>query len=285
MSFFNFSSSSSSSNNQEKTSSSSSSSRSRWPVFSVSISVALGSNRSGTSSSSGSTSSNKRLDSKEAWPHQPPAPTNNKQQSLRSVIKSSEREYKTKAKEAETKYNLRRQEAEMISRHEGVICKAKRDAVEKTAKQELQVAKDSATESLVQSVLELVKNSIIDAIENQLREQQQQQQQQQQQLVKGGTLLPPSALLLSHGTASRYIKEDPEIKEWVDYAAEILQPQISNRNVVRQRLLEEILGEITTRQVREQQKAIHRARELEQQLDIMRKEYIAGGEGRGGGAG
>ncbi|KAF9316617.1 hypothetical protein BG003_001743 [Podila horticola] len=74
-----------------------------------------------------------------------------------------------------------------------------------------------------------------------------------------------SSILSTGGNA----KDDTEIREWVEYAADKLETHLS-RAQVRQRILEEVAGAALVREQQAQQEAAQRTRELEAEVRQLR---------------
>ncbi|KAF8930696.1 hypothetical protein EDD21DRAFT_120888 [Dissophora ornata] len=227
------------------------SSSSGWPNLAFSMNVSTD-----ASSSSHSSSSNK--------------PSNNgKQKSLHSILKTSEKEYKTKLRDAEKTRDQLLKEADKIARKEREVIKAKKDKADKEAKDEFYGVKDRASEIHVRTVLDAVKLAILDVKERQQREQM-------------------NVSATAQTSALDSITTDTEVKKLIDYAAETVQPHMTYARF-QQRLLDEVLAEVTRRQQRSQQDAaelsLKMQRELEQQIQETRlqlQQQALGGTSRAG---
>ncbi|KAF9938933.1 hypothetical protein BGZ67_010197 [Mortierella alpina] len=177
------------------------------------------------------------------------------QKTLKATLKAIEQDYKNKLRDAEKKCNDLRREAEKVAERERAEAKAKKEKVDKAAKDEYQLVKTEASEVHILLVLDLVKTAILDLkarnLNNPLHPQQLQQQQQQ----------PQSGLA----------KEDAEIKEWIEYAADRLEVHMS-KSQVRQRLLEEIATAALERQHQAQRDAERRTEELQRQIEQLQQQ-------------
>ncbi|KAF9982661.1 hypothetical protein BGZ75_005856 [Mortierella antarctica] len=198
------------------------------------------------------------------------------QKTLKATLKAIEQDYKNKLRDAEKKCNDLRREAEKVAERERAEAKAKKEKVDKAAKDEYQLVKTEASEVHILLVLDLVKTAILDLkarnLNNPLHPQQLQQQQQQ---PWHGSLCRSSSSSSSRTSCSSsqsgLAKEDAEIKEWIEYAADRLEVHMS-KSQVRQRLLEEIATAALERQHQAQRDAERRTEELQRQIEQLQQQ-------------
>ncbi|KAF9965286.1 hypothetical protein BGZ70_005132, partial [Mortierella alpina] len=199
------------------------------------------------------------------------------QKALKATLKMIEQDYKNKLCDAEKKCNDIRREAEKVAERERAEAKAKKDQKDKAAKDEYQMVKTEASEIHIRLVLDLVKTAILDLKArnlNTLHQQLQLQQQQPSQSHKslGRTSSCGSSSSTSSKTCSSghsgLAKEDAEIKEWIEYAADRLEVHMS-KSQIRQRLLEEIATAALERQHQAQQDAERKTVELQRQIEQL----------------
>ncbi|KAG0244249.1 hypothetical protein B0O80DRAFT_500178 [Mortierella sp. GBAus27b] len=197
--------------------------------------------------------------------------------SIHSVLKAGEKAYKTKVGTAERKYKGVCKKAAEIADKEKAAVKSTKDKADRAAKEELKRVQEEASQAQIRAVIELVRNTIID-----LKEQQQEQErihghptESSSSLSSSPSASPPSPSSCSSppcaSSPSTGIQEDPAIGELVDYAVEILRPHMS-KSQVRQRIMDEVLTEITARQLRVQQEARTQSIKLQQELEQQTKE-------------
>ncbi|KAF9582305.1 hypothetical protein BGW38_000383 [Lunasporangiospora selenospora] len=189
-------------------------------------------------------------------------------------IDAVEQEYKNKVKEAEKRYYVLKKEAEKTAEREKAEIKARRDRAEQEAKDEYSQAKLEATETHVQIVIDIVKNIVLDLKSRHLN------QGDTGTLQRAGTMnstksscskssSTSSSSSASSSSCSAAGREDQQIKEWVDFAAERLEVHM-NKSQARQRLMEEITTGALERQHQAQMDTIRKTRELERQLQELR---------------
>ncbi|KAF8925322.1 hypothetical protein EDD21DRAFT_379105 [Dissophora ornata] len=188
--------------------------------------------------------------------------TKEQQQTIKATLKAIEQDYKSKVREAEKKCNALRKEADKVADRERAETKAKKDKADKEAKEEYQLVKHEAGDIHVQLVMDLVKNVILDIKSRNL----------EQLYAKGGFIgrsnSTCSAASTSSSSSSSLAKEDAEIKEWVEYAAERMEIHMS-KSQARQRLLEEIASGALIRQHQAEQEAMRRTEDLQRQLQQL----------------
>ncbi|KAF9958635.1 hypothetical protein BGZ72_011169 [Mortierella alpina] len=197
------------------------------------------------------------------------------QKTLKTMLKTFEQDYKNRIRDAEKKCNDIRREAEKVAERERAETKAKKEKTDKAAKDEYQMVKTEAGEIHIRLVLDLVKTAILDLKARNLNQHHQQQQQQQQQ-QQYGALGRSSSCASSSSSSSRacssgqsaLAKEDAEIKEWIEYAADRLEIHMS-KSQVRQRLLEEIATAALERQHYAQKEAERKTEELQRQIEQL----------------
>ncbi|GJJ73237.1 hypothetical protein EMPS_05595 [Entomortierella parvispora] len=190
-----------------------------------------------------------------------------KQLSIKATVKAIEQDYKTKVKEADKKYNLIRKEAEAEADREKALIKARKEKIDRESKEEYQLVKQEAGEVHTRLVLDLVKNVILDIKATNLAKAEH---------ARMGDLHRSNSVRSSASgsscnsspSVSNIVKEDAEIKEWVEYAAERLEMHMS-KSQVRQRLLEEIASGALQRQYQAQQEAHQRTVELQRQVQQL----------------
>ncbi|KAK3811945.1 MAG: hypothetical protein J3Q66DRAFT_403809 [Benniella sp.] len=244
------------------------------------------------------------------------------QQAIKATLKAIDEDYKNKVREAEKKCANLRKEAEKVAEREKAVIKAKKDKADKEAKDELQLVKKEAVEVHIKLVIDLVKNVILDIKSRNLEQSYasggagvgvgssslshgtlEQSNSTVSSPVANGTTSTSAVSALFNGSAgtsavsslfsggassastSSASKEDAEIKEWVDYAAERLDIHMS-KNQVRQKLLEEVAIGAIIRQHQAQQEAMRRTEELEkqiQQLQLLHQQHLQRQGGGGGG--
>ncbi|KAF9428158.1 hypothetical protein BGZ76_002030 [Entomortierella beljakovae] len=180
-------------------------------------------------------------------------------EAIKATLKAIEQDYKNKVKEAEKKCSALRKEAEKVAELEKAVVKAKKDKADKEAKDELQQVKHEAGEINIRLVMDLVKNVILDIKSRYL---EQEGHIFGSSLHRANTVGSTSS---NSGTGSSAAKEDAEIKEWVEYAADRLEGHMSKAQA-RQRLLEEIASGALIRQHQAQQEALRKTEELQRQI-------------------
>ncbi|OAQ28054.1 hypothetical protein K457DRAFT_138948 [Linnemannia elongata AG-77] len=193
--------------------------------------------------------------------------TKDLQKSVKETLKTYETTYKTTIREAEKKCDKIRKEADKEFEREKAIIKGHRDAKEKAAKEEFGIVKQEAKDLHTHLVLETVRNAILDL--------------KTRNLVGGPGVLGRSNSVVStnsatgtagmtpaQAAAAAAAKEEAEVKEWVEIAAEKLEMHMS-RTVVRQRVLEEVASGALLRQYQAQQEADLRTQDLQRQIEHL----------------
>ncbi|KAI1315628.1 hypothetical protein EDD11_000580 [Mortierella claussenii] len=187
-------------------------------------------------------------------------PGKNQRQSVKASVKSIEQDYKTKVQDAEKKCNALCKEADKTAERERAVIRAKREKAEKEAKDEFQQVKTEAGDMYVHSVIELVSNVVLDIKSRNLG------------LAAASGHINGTEISKDHSSSSSLtssaIKEDAEIKEWVEYAAERLGCYMP-KNQARQRLLEEIASGALIRQLQAQEEAQRKTGDLQRQLQQL----------------
>ncbi|KAF9121334.1 hypothetical protein BGW39_010606 [Mortierella sp. 14UC] len=202
------------------------------------------------------------------------------QKAAKETLKYLEQDYKSTIREAEKKCDKIRKEADKVFEQEKAIIKAQRDSKEKAAKEELGVVKGEAKDLHVHLVLETVRNAILDlktrnllvnananagggelARANSVSSTQYGHQQQSTSSSSGATPAQTAAVAAS-------LKEEAEVKEWVEIAAERLEMHMS-KSQTRQRVLEEVASGALLRQYQAQQDADRRTRDLQRQIEHL----------------
>ncbi|KAF9356021.1 hypothetical protein BGX26_005817 [Mortierella sp. AD094] len=179
---------------------------------------------------------------------------------IKETLKAIEQDYKTKIRDAEKKCSSLREEADKIAEREKAVIKAKKEKADKEAKDEYQKTKSQAGEVHIQLVMDLVRNVILDI--------QSKNLEQRGHISRTYSTSSTSSSSGGCGSSSAS-KEDAEIKEWVEYAADKLEGHMP-KSQVRQRLLEEVASGALMRQHQAQQEAIRKTEELQRQLDELR---------------
>ncbi|KAF9182839.1 hypothetical protein BGZ49_004654, partial [Haplosporangium sp. Z 27] len=183
-----------------------------------------------------------------------------KKKAIKETLKSIEQEYKSKIREAEKKCNKIREEADKEAEREKAIIKARKDKIDKEAKEELQSVKHEAQEAHVKVVMDIVKNVILDIQSKNLEKLGH---------FSGSSLNRSYSSSSSSSFGSAIAQEDAEIKDWVEYAAEKLENHMP-KSQVRQRLLEEVAAGALIRQHQAQQEAARKTDELQRQIEELR---------------
>ncbi|KAG0336680.1 hypothetical protein BG000_006283 [Podila horticola] len=229
-----------------------------------------------------------------------PMTTKEKKQSLKALLKKVELEYKTTVKDADKKCAALRREAEQQAERERADTKARKDLADSIAKEEYAQTKAEAAKIHIQTVMDIVRDAILDIKDRNAQPPQQpfyppQGSYSNQYYGYTNSSSSASSSILSTGGNA---KDDAEIREWVEYAADKLETHLS-RAQVRQRILEEVAGAALVREQQAQQEAAQRTRELEaevRQLRLLQEQVLlqqqmgqlqlGGGLGQGfGGAG
>ncbi|KAG0208848.1 hypothetical protein BGX28_000323 [Mortierella sp. GBA30] len=189
------------------------------------------------------------------------------QKTLKATLKAIEQDYKNKVRDAEKKCNDIRKEADKTYEREKAEIKAKKDKADKTAKDELQMVKSEASEIHIKLVMDLVKDAVLN-----LKARNLNLQQQQASIKSNGTLGRSSSSCSSSSTSSQsaLAKEEAEIKEWIEYAAERVEIHMS-KSVARQRMLEEIASGALIRQHEAQQEAMRKTEDLQRQIEHLQQ--------------
>ncbi|KAF9306025.1 hypothetical protein BGZ74_007853 [Mortierella antarctica] len=245
-----------------------------------------------------------------------PATPKEKKQSLKALLKKVELEYKTTVKDADKKCAALRRDAELQAEHERADTKARKDLADKIAKEEYAQTKAEAAKIHIQTVMDIVRDAILDIKDRNVPQPQQQQPFAPDTKSSFSSLgdvkrsptsshsssssssapissfptssstfqYPPqgsysnqyygytnsssnssSSILSTGGNA----KDDAEIREWVEYAADKLEAHMS-RVQARQRILEEVAGAALVREQAAQQEAAQRTLELEAEVRQLR---------------
>ncbi|KAG0021998.1 hypothetical protein BGZ81_008717 [Podila clonocystis] len=199
-----------------------------------------------------------------------PMTSKEKKQSLKSLLKKVELEYKVTVKEADKKCAALRRDAELQAERERADTKARKDLADKIAKEEYAQTKADAAKIHIQTVMDIVRDAILDIKDRNLQPQQQfyppQGSYSNQYYGYTNSSSNSSSSILSTGGNA---KDDAEIREWVEYAADKLEAHMS-RAQVRQRILEEVAGAALVREQAAQQEAAQRTRELEAEVRQLR---------------
>lgn len=210
------------------------------------------------------------------------------QQAIKATLKAIEQDYKNKVREAEKKCANVRKEAEKVAERERAEIKAKKDKADKVAKDEFQVVKHEAGEVHIKLVMDLIKNVILD-IKSRNLDLVPGYYGDNKNGVNGSSMIGRSNSTMSSASAasststSGAAKEDAEIKEWVEYAAERLEVHMS-KGQARQRLLEEVATGALIRQHHAQQEAMRKTEELQRQLQQLQLLHQQQLQGEAGGA-
>ena len=190
---------------------------------------------------------------------------------MKETLKAYESAYKTSVREAEKKCDKIRKEADKEFEREKAIIKGHRDAKEKAAKEELGIVKQEAKDLHTHLVLEAVRNAILDL--------------KTRNLARGPGVLGETNSVVStnsatgteagtvemtpaQAAAAAAAKEEAEVKEWVEIAAEKREMHMS-RSIVRQRVLEEVASGALLRQYQSQQEADRRTQDLQRQIEHL----------------
>ncbi|KAG0378801.1 hypothetical protein BGX24_002752 [Mortierella sp. AD032] len=203
------------------------------------------------------------------------------QKSAKETLKAFEQDYKQTLREAEKKCDKIRKEADKVFEQEKAIIKSQRDAKEKAAKEELGVVKMEAKDLHVHLVLQEVRNAILDLKTRNLLAAQtaagggvgelgransvssiHSGHQQQTSSSSSSSSTPASAAVAAA------LKEEAEVKEWVEIAAEKLEMHMS-RTQTRQRILEEVASGALLRQYQSQQDAERKTQDLQRQIEHL----------------
>ncbi|KAF9908007.1 hypothetical protein EC991_010355 [Linnemannia zychae] len=229
------------------------------------------------------------------------------QKATKETLKALEQDYKSTVREAEKKCDKIRKEADKVFEQEKAIIKAQRDSKEKAAKEELGVVKGEAKDLHVHLVLQTVRNAILDlktrnllanantggeelerknSVSSTHSGHHHQQQQSTSSSSSGATPAQSAAVAAA-------IKEEAEVKEWIEIAAERLEMHMS-KSQTRQRVLEEVASGALLRQYQAQQDADRRTRDLQRQIEHLQRLQLqhqqsiqqqqGGGGARGGDA-
>ncbi|KAG0040069.1 hypothetical protein BGZ82_005315 [Podila clonocystis] len=210
-----------------------------------------------------------------------------KKQSLKSLLKKVELEYKVTVKEADKKCAALRRDAELQAERERADTKARKDLADKIAKEEYAQTKADAAKIHIQTVMDIVRDAILDIKD---RNYPPQGSYSNQYYGYTNSSSNSSSSILSTGGNA---KDDADIREWVEYAADKLEAHMS-RAQVRQRILEEVAGAALVREQAAQQEAAQRTRELEaevRQLRLLQEQVLLqqqmgqlqlGGQAQGG---
>lgn len=229
-----------------------------------------------------------------------------KKQSVKALIKQVELEYKTTVKDADKKCTALRRDAEQQADRERADTKARKDLADKIAKEEYAHTKAEASRIHIQTVMDIVRDAILDIKDRNALQQPPIQDAKSSSFLgdikrshSTSHAPPPSSPSSSSTSIFQYppqgsysnqyygytnanaaasssilstggnAKDDAEIREWVEYAADKLEVHLS-RAQVRQRILEEVAGAALVREQAAQQEAAQRARELEQEVRQLR---------------
>jgi hypothetical protein len=198
------------------------------------------------------------------------------QKAVKETLKSFEQDYRSTIRKAEKKCEKIRKEADKVFEQEKAIIKAQRDSKEKAAKEELGIVKGEAKDLHVHLVLEAVRNSILDLKTRNLLANANANAGS----AEGGELARANSVSTTHSSSSlgvtsaqaaavaASLKEEAEVKEWVEIAAERLEMHMS-KSQTRQRILEEVASEALLRQYQAQQDADRRTRDLQRQIEHL----------------
>ncbi|KFH65783.1 hypothetical protein MVEG_07886 [Podila verticillata NRRL 6337] len=228
-----------------------------------------------------------------------------KKQSVKALLKQVELDYKTTVKDADKKCTILRRDAEQQADRERAATKARKDLADKLAKEEYANTKAEASKIHIQTVMDIVRDAILD-IKDRNAHQPPPIQDAKSSSFSGDikrshstSHAPPNSSSSSSTSTFQYppqgsysnqyygytnanaaasssilstggnAKDDAEIREWVEYAADKLEIHLS-RVQVRQRILEEVAGAALVREQAAQQEAAQRTRELEQEVRQLR---------------
>lgn len=230
-----------------------------------------------------------------------------KKQSLKALIKQVELEYKTTVKDADKKCTALRRDAEQQAERERADTKTRKDMADKIAKEEYAHTKAEAAKIHIQTVMDIVRDAILDIKDRNAPQYQQPLIQDAKSSSFSGDIkrshstshVPPNPSSSSSTSTFQYppqgsysnqyygytnanaatsssilstggnAKDDAEIRDWIEYAGDKLEAHLS-RTQVRQRILEEVAGAALVREQAAQQEAAQRARELEQEVRQLR---------------
>ncbi|KAG0353088.1 hypothetical protein BG005_007571 [Podila minutissima] len=192
-----------------------------------------------------------------------PATPKEKKQSLKALLKKVELEYKTTVKDADKKCAALRRDAELQAERERADTKARKDLADKIAKEEYAQTKAEAAKIHIQTVMDIVRDAILDIKD---RNYPPQGSYSNQYYGYTNSSSNSSSSILSTGGNA---KDDAEIREWVEYAADKLEAHMS-RVQARQRILEEVAGAALVREQAAQQEAAQRTLELEAEVRQLR---------------
>ncbi|KAG0293033.1 hypothetical protein BGZ97_005442, partial [Linnemannia gamsii] len=199
------------------------------------------------------------------------------------TLKTYETAYKTTVREAEKKCEKIRKEADKEFEREKAIIKGHRDAKEKAAKEEFGILKQEAKDLHTHLVLECVRNEILDLKTRNLANGPAQagvlgrtnstvsttnSAQHQSTSSSSSATGTAGAMTPAQAAAAAAAKEEAEVKEWVEIAAEKLEMHMS-KSQVRQRVLEEVASGALLRQYQAQQEADRRTQDLQRQIEHL----------------
>ncbi|KAG0260716.1 hypothetical protein BGZ95_004367 [Linnemannia exigua] len=203
------------------------------------------------------------------------------QKSAKETLKALEQDYKQTIREAEKKCDKIRKEADKVFEQEKAIIKSQRDAKEKAAKEELGVVKGEAKDLHVHLVLQEVRNAILDLKTRNLLAAHAAAGSGVGELARANSV---SSTLSGHqqqtstsssssatqasAAAAAALKEEAEVKEWVEIAAEKLEMHMS-KTQTRQRVLEEVASGALLRQYQAQQDAERKTQDLQRQIEHL----------------
>ncbi|KAF9932446.1 hypothetical protein FBU30_008149 [Linnemannia zychae] len=183
------------------------------------------------------------------------------QKSVKETLKTYETAYKSSVREAEKKCEKIRKEAEKEFEREKAIIKGHKDAKDKAAKDELALVKQEAKDLHTHLVMVAVRDAILDL--------------KTRNVAAHGELSRTSSISSAHSgqqqqsstaaAAAALAKEEAEVKEWIEIAAEKLEMHMS-RSITRQKILEEVASGALLRQYQAQQEAERRTQDLERQI-------------------
>lgn len=194
--------------------------------------------------------------------------TKDLQKSIKETLKTYETTYKTTIRQAEKKCDKIRKEADKEFELEKAIIKGHRDAKEKAAKEEFGIVKQEAKDLHTHLVLEAVRNAILDLKTRNLAGGPGVLGRSNSAVSTNSATGMGAGMTPAQAAAAAAAKEEAEVKEWVEIAAEKLEMHMS-RSVVRQRVLEEVASGALLRQYQAQQEADRRTQDLQRQIEHL----------------
>ncbi|KAG0295377.1 hypothetical protein BGZ96_011847 [Linnemannia gamsii] len=218
----------------------------------------------------------------------PQITTKDLQKSIKETLKTYETAYKTSIREAEKKCEKIRKEADKEFEREKAIIKGHRDAKEKAAKEEFGILKQEAKDLHTHLVLECVRNEILDLKTRNLMSGPGQAVGLGRTNSTVSTSSTTGTMTPAQAAATAAAKEEAEVKEWVEIAAEKLEMHMS-KSQVRQKVLEEVASGALLRQYQAQQESDRRTQDLQRQIEhlqmLQRQQQQQQQQQRGGGGG